>query len=113
MTCLLPMSSIRDASEPHVALVIAPPWLRTGTGRVLEDQVAYYRNRGFQTAFVGVPVNAAHVRQNPMWVELGEAACELHADHTSFATLDFYPDPKSRRRRIQRSLSSRTSLDRI
>lgn len=75
-------------SQAPVALVIGPPWLRTGTGRVIEDQIAFYRDRGFVTAFVGVPVNAAHVPDNPMWLELADAARELRADHASFARLE-------------------------
>src|SRR5687768_7892106 len=105
------LSAARSVSEPPVALVIAPPWLRTGTGRVVEDQIAYYRDRGFRTVFVGVPVNAAHVPENRMWAELGDAACELRADHASFAILDRPEDPNTRRRRIRQSLFPRTALD--
>jgi glycosyltransferase involved in cell wall biosynthesis len=107
MTLLAP----KCESEPPVALVIGPPWLRTGTGRVIEDQIAFYRDRGFRTAFVGVPVNAAHLSEDPMWAELGEAACELRADHASFAILDRPQDPNTRRRRIRQSLFPRTALD--
>ena len=101
----------RCGSEPPVALVIGPPWLRTGTGRVIEDQIAYYRDRGFRTAFVGVPVNAAHLSDNPMWMELDEAASELRADHASFAILDRPQDPNIRLRRIRQVLFPRTALD--
>ena len=104
----LPLASVQ---EPPVAVIIAPPWHRTGTGRVLEDQIAYYRDRGFKTAFVGLPVNSAHVAENPMWAELNDAVCELHADHASFAILHPREDPNTRRRRIRQSLFPRTALD--
>jgi polysaccharide biosynthesis protein PslH len=94
-----------------VVLVIGPPWLRTGTGRVIEDQLVYYRSRGFSTAFVGVPVNAAHLSKDPMWVELNEAASELQADHVSFAVLDRSEEPNTRRRRIRQFVFPRTALD--
>src|ERR1700733_2203733 len=101
----------KPVSDFPVALVIGPPWLRTGTGRVIEDQIAYYRDRGFETAFVGVPVNAAQVSENAMWAELADAAYDLRADHASFAILDSSPDPKTLWRRIRHLLFPRTALD--
>ena len=105
--------AIRNSKSPRipVAVVIGPPWLRTGTGRVIQDQIAYYRDRGFTTAFVGVPVRPEHEPENPMWVEQADAACELRADHVSFAILDVPQNPKTLKRRIRQSLAPRTSLD--
>jgi glycosyltransferase involved in cell wall biosynthesis len=97
--------------SPPVAVVIGPPWLRTGTGRVIEDQIAYYRDRGFATAFVGVPVALQHGPENPMWMEQAHAACELRTDHASFAILDAPQSPKTLQHRIWQSLAPRTSLD--
>ena len=99
------------SSRVPVAVVIGPPWLRTGSGRVIQDQIAYYRDRGFSTAFVGVPVEPAHRPENPMWVEQAHAARDLHADHASFAILDAPQSPKTFWRRIRQSLIPRTSLD--
>jgi glycosyltransferase involved in cell wall biosynthesis len=101
----------KSGSDFPLAVVIGPPWLRTGTGRVIEDQIAYYRDRGFATAFVGVPVNEAHVSENQMWAELADAAGELGADHVSFAILDPPQNPKTLRRRIRQRLAPRTALD--
>jgi len=99
------------ASDLPVAVVISPPWLRTGTGRVIEDQIAFYRDRGFATAFVGVPVNAAHVPKNPMWLELADAARELRADYASFAILDPVQRPRTLWRCMRQVLDHRTALD--
>jgi sulfatase maturation enzyme AslB (radical SAM superfamily)/glycosyltransferase involved in cell wall biosynthesis len=101
----------RANHRPPVAVVIGPAWLRTGTGRVIEDQIAYYRDRGFSTAFVGVPTAPGHGPENPMWMEQADAASELRADHASFAILDAPQNPKSLRRRIRQFLAPRTSLD--
>ena len=91
---------VSESSAIPVAVVIGPPWLRTGTGRVIQDQIAYYRDRGFSTAFVGVPVRPEHGPENPMWAEQVDAACELRADHASFAILDAPQNPKTLRHRI-------------
>jgi glycosyltransferase involved in cell wall biosynthesis len=99
------------AWKQEIALVIGPPWLRTGTGRVIEDQIAYYRDRGFLTMFVGVPVAPEHGPGNPMWVEQADAARDLHADHVSFAILEGLQNPKTLWRRIRQAFAPRTSLD--
>jgi glycosyltransferase involved in cell wall biosynthesis len=104
-------SSQPALSRAPVVLVIGPPWLRTGTGRVIEDQIAFYRARGFATAFVAVPVNAAHLPENPMWLELAQAAGELRADHASFAILHPAQRPDALWRRARQVLSPRTALD--
>ena len=111
MTAPVQAIARQAASEPPVAVVIGPPWLRTGTGRVIEDQIGFYRDRGFATAFVGVPVNLAHVPENPMWVELAHAARELGADHASFAILNSRPRPWAPWRRVRQLLDHRTALD--
>jgi glycosyltransferase involved in cell wall biosynthesis len=98
-------------SDAPIALVIGPPWLRTGTGRVIEDQIAFYRDHGFATAFVGVPVNAAHVPENPMWLELADAAGDLSADHVSFAVLRPAQRPNTLRRQARQLVSRRNALD--
>ena len=111
MTMLPRPTMPRSRSDLPLAVVIGPPWLRTGTGRVIEDQIAYYRDRGFATAFVGVPVNEAHVFDNPMWTELAEAAGDLGADHVSFAILDPPQKPRTLRRRVRQIIAPRTALD--
>jgi polysaccharide biosynthesis protein PslH len=98
-------------SESPLVVIVGPPWLRTGTGRVIEDQIAYYRDRGFATAFVGVPVGSEQGPEHPMWLRKADAARELHADHVSFAILDAPQDPMTPSRRLRQLLAPRTSLD--
>ncbi len=111
MTAPVQATARQAASDPPVAVLIGPPWLRTGTGRVIEDQIRFYRDRGFATAFVGVPVNLAHFPESPMWAELAQAAHELGADHASFAILDSRPRPSTPWRRVRQLLDHRTALD--
>jgi glycosyltransferase involved in cell wall biosynthesis len=107
----LTQPTTRTGSNRPLAVVIGPPWLRTGTGRVVEDQIAYYRDRGFATAFVGVPVNEAHVSKNQMWTEFADAARDLGADHVAFAILDSPQNARTLRRRVRQWLAPRTALD--
>lgn len=77
-------SSVR----PQAVIVIGPPWPRSGTARVIQNQIQYYRERGFFTAFVGVPFLWYFIglAQNPK--ELLEGIEELGADRSFTATLD-------------------------
>ncbi len=99
------------AGRAPAVIVTAPPWLRTGTGRVIEDQIGYYRDRGYVTGFIGVPVHVGHVAHDVMWTELAEAAGDLGADHASFAILDRPPNPRTLRRRLRQRWRPRTELD--
>jgi glycosyltransferase involved in cell wall biosynthesis len=83
----------RKGSFPAV-IVVGPPWLETGTGRVIENQIRYYNDRGFLTAYVAVPVNASHIESNSIWRDFSEAAKHLEATHTSCAILRSVPRPK-------------------
>src|SRR3979409_2135265 len=82
--------------EAPRVIVLGPPWLRTGTGRVIEAQIAYYHARGFRTAFIGVPVHAAHMRADVVWRRHQIAVGDLHADWESVA-----PTPSRARRLIR------------
>lgn len=102
---------MRISRESLIALIVAPPWLRTGTGRVIESQIAYYRDRGFATAFVGVPLNPYNVATAPLWAYQSDAAQELGADIATFAILDNPVNPKTLRRRIGHAFNRWTALD--
>ena len=92
-------------------IVVGPPWLRTGTGRVIEDQIAYYHSRGYATAFVAVPLNTTHVPGDPMWAEFVESAKELPADLACFSFLDPVPRPNTLWRRVRQKWRRATALD--
>jgi glycosyltransferase involved in cell wall biosynthesis len=74
--------------EPPAVIIVGPPWPRSGTARVIQNQIQYYRERGFFTAFVGVPFLWYFIglAQNPK--ELLEGINELGADRSFTATLD-------------------------
>jgi glycosyltransferase involved in cell wall biosynthesis len=69
-------------------VIVGPPWPRSGTARVIQNQINYYRERGFYTVFIGVPflwyfIGLAHRSK-----ELLEGIDELGADRIFTATLD-------------------------
>ena len=69
-------------------VIVAPPWPRGGTARVIENQVEFYRSRGFTTAIVCVPYHCAFVEAHPGWEEIKTGIGELGADRTFFAAID-------------------------
>jgi glycosyltransferase involved in cell wall biosynthesis len=76
------------SGQPPAVIILGPPWPRSGTARVIQNQVLYYRERGFFTAFIGVPFLWYFIglAQNPK--DLIEGIDELGADRSFFATLD-------------------------
>jgi glycosyltransferase involved in cell wall biosynthesis len=95
----------------QAVIIVGPPWLRGGTGRVIEAQVAYYRARGFRTAFVGVATNPGHIAGDRAWEHFREAATDLRADQVSIAALPARPDPATPWRRVRHRLRGDTALD--
>ena len=100
-----------QASREPVAIIVAPPWLRTGTGRVIEAQIEYYRARGFRTAFVAVANHPLHVKSDPMWRRFREGAEDLACDVVAIAALRRRPRPRTPLRRIRQLFCRRTALD--
>src|SRR5271154_5720735 len=75
------------SGQPPAVIIVGPPWPRSGTARVIQNQIQYYRERGFFTAFIAVPF---------LWYSIGlgypkellEGISELGADRSFTATLD-------------------------
>ena len=84
-TPALERSTNHLAVSPAV-IILGPPWPRSGTGRVIQNEIAYYRNRGFFTVFVAVPFlrHFIYLQQ----ADLMEGLNELGADRLCVATLD-------------------------
>jgi polysaccharide biosynthesis protein PslH len=76
------------AGQHPAVIIVGPPWPRSGTARVIQNQICYYRGRGFFTVFIVVPFawHFIHVSQNPK--EIMEGLNELGADRVCMATLD-------------------------
>ena len=90
-----PVSSDRASAIPSVqppgVIIIGPPWPRSGTARVIQNQIRYYRERGFYTVLIAVPFlwYSIHLAQNPKEMgELIKGMNELGADRMFIATLD-------------------------
>jgi glycosyltransferase involved in cell wall biosynthesis len=89
------------AKSPAV-IVIGPPWVRTGTARVIQNQLEYYRHRGYFTVFVGVAMNRYHVPTDVVWETFRQGVHELGADCASGAAVELV--------RRQRYHSSKSKL---
>jgi glycosyltransferase involved in cell wall biosynthesis len=76
--------SENSSARPSTVVIVGPPWPRSGAARVMENQIDYYRGRGFHTVFVVVPFHRVFMRSNPVWEEISEGIQELGA-HNSFA----------------------------
>lgn len=76
------------SGQPPAVTIFGPPWPRSGTARVIQNQIHYYRERGFFTVFIAVPFRwyLIHAAQNPK--EMIEGLNELGADRMFMATLE-------------------------
>ena len=76
------------SAQTPVVIIFGPPWPRSGTARVIQSQIRYYRERGFLTVFIAVPFlwYMIHVARDPK--EMLEGLNELGADRMFLATLD-------------------------
>lgn len=79
-------------ASPHEAksavIIVGPPWPRSGTARVMQNQIDYYRNRGFVTVFICVPIHCSFTETHSDWESIQIGMRELGADHTFFAPID-------------------------
>jgi glycosyltransferase involved in cell wall biosynthesis len=72
------------AAQPPAVIIVGPPWPRSGTARVIQNQIQYYRERGFFTVFIAVPFFWYY-----MYVkEMINGMSELGADRVITATLE-------------------------
>lgn len=76
------------SGETSAVIILAPPWPRSGTARVIQNQVDYYRQRGFRSLFVAVPFHWTYMQSKPIWNELNEGIQDLGADQVFIAALE-------------------------
>jgi glycosyltransferase involved in cell wall biosynthesis len=73
---------------PPAVFIIGPPWPRGGAARVIQNQIAYYRDRGFFTVFIAVPFQWSHISRDGNPVRLAEGMDELGSDRLFVAVLE-------------------------
>jgi len=69
-------------------IITGPPWPRSGTGRVMQSQIQFYRKRGYHTIFIAVPFRWNYARNSPVWDEFRDGLNELGADQTLLASIE-------------------------
>lgn len=74
--------------ESRVVIITGPPWPRSGSGRGMQNQVDYYRSRGYYVVFVCVPVHCSFTETHPDWERLKTGMGELGADRIFYAYID-------------------------
>jgi glycosyltransferase involved in cell wall biosynthesis len=74
-------------NQPTV-IITGPPWPRSGTGRVMQSQIQFYRARGYETVFIADPFQWDYTRSNPLWDELRDGFNEFGADHVFMAAIE-------------------------
>jgi glycosyltransferase involved in cell wall biosynthesis len=80
-----------SSGKPPAVIIVGPPWPRSGTARVIQNQIHYYREGGFFTVFIAVPFfwYYIHVARDPkQMLDLIEGMNELGADRMFIATLE-------------------------
>jgi glycosyltransferase involved in cell wall biosynthesis len=80
--------STNPSGQPPAVIIVGPPWPRSGTGRVIQNQVHYYRELGFFTVFIAVPFAWYFIPAAQDTREITAGLNELGADRMFMATLD-------------------------
>jgi len=75
-------------SVPPAVIIVGPPWPRGGAARVIQNQIAYYRDRGFLTVFIAVPFHWTHISPAGNPVQIAEGMDELGSDRLFVTILE-------------------------
>ena len=76
------------ASSSKAVIIVGPPWPRSGTARVIQNQIEYYRDRGYLTVFICIPIHCSYTEDYPDWDDIKSGMQELGADRIFFAPID-------------------------
>lgn len=79
---------VRESDVRPTVIITGPPWPRSGTARVMQNQIDYYRARGYMTVFICVPIHCSYTESHSDWDDIKIGIEELGADRTFFATID-------------------------
>jgi glycosyltransferase involved in cell wall biosynthesis len=77
------------AKNSSAVIIVGLPWPRSGTARVMQNQVDYYRSHGYQTVFVCVPIHCGWIESCPEWDDIKEGIQELGADYVAMAPINY------------------------
>jgi glycosyltransferase involved in cell wall biosynthesis len=80
--------SAEHPSAPPAVIILGPPWPRGGAARVIQNQIVYYRNRGFFTVFIAVPFHGDAISRAGNPKEMTEGMDELGSDRLFTAILE-------------------------
>jgi glycosyltransferase involved in cell wall biosynthesis len=88
MPASLDRASENLSAQPPVVIIVGPPWPRGGAARVIQNQIEYYRDRGFFTVFIAVPFHWEYIAlaRNPE--KMLKGMNELGSDRMFTAILD-------------------------
>src|SRR5271165_2185488 len=100
-----------SSGQPPAVIIVGPPWPRSGTARVIQNQIHYYRERGFFTVFIAVPFlwYMIHISRDPR--QMLEGLNELGADRMFMATFEEKRYNAAKYKASIRHLSHGTALD--
>jgi polysaccharide biosynthesis protein PslH len=76
-----------DVQRPAV-VITGLPWLRTGSGKVMEEQVAFFKSIGWIVFFVACPFTAKQTLSHPIWEQFKQQSSDLAADAIAIAAFE-------------------------
>jgi polysaccharide biosynthesis protein PslH len=76
-----------ESKKPTV-VIVGPPWPHGGSSRVFQNQIEYYKDRGYATIFLCVPLHCSYTNEYPEWNEIKAGFQELAADQMFFAAIN-------------------------
>lgn len=76
------------STKGRTVVIVGPPWPHSGTARVIQNQVEFYRERGYSTIFICVPIHCSYTETYPEWGEIESGLKEIGADRAFFARIN-------------------------
>jgi glycosyltransferase involved in cell wall biosynthesis len=77
------------ATRAPAVIIIGPPWPHSGTARLIQNQIEFYRSRGYSTLFLCVPIHCSFTETYPDWGDIKTGMQDLGADRIFFAPIDY------------------------
>lgn len=77
------------ATKAPTVIIVGPPWPHSGTSRLIQNQIEFYRSRGYETIFLCVPIHCSFTESYPEWDDIKAGMQDLGADRIFFAPIDY------------------------